>query len=912
MVAHDLADGGKEAQHVGQKLDIALLHGAFLRRRGGAAGHAVRNHGIVRALEVGRAVAVVEGHDLLQHEVGLLDHILVDNGLEAQLVLHVGHGGEQVALAVGAHGGTEAGVDDLRAGLGGRTGRRHEEAVGGVAVEVQDQIGPALLEGGDQLGDEGGRAHAGHVLQAEDDQARGVLLRTARYLAHHVQRGGSDIEVVFDIEALGHGDGKGGFEDHVVTREGDFGQRAHIAHIVEEVEAADDLVIVADHFAGDVHHVAGLGRVAEHVGGAHEELLQRFGGEAVPGLRLGKGIGHVGHHGHMEVCAAAVLHGEEVAGVQIRADEGVFGKAEAVAGIGLRHVAGGGVREVNSLGIAQEFEQFGAAMGVGAGRIAVGTGDVREHRIEFRQARGIHSAVLAEVHVGVVALGGNFGHKAAQAFAFGGEVFVVEELGSVSHEIGVEVGLAEFLVLKDVAVEGQGRLDAGDGVFLQRAVHDAEDAFPAAAEGDEQGAGGIVVGGEVVACAEVGVQTNAGAAGGDVAINAAAVGGEAVLRVFAVDAHLHGPVLRLGVLFVEGQFRTEGDGDLRFHKVDAVAGFGDAVFHLQAGVHFDHVGRAVAGDEEFHRGKGVVVHGLDQLAGVFLKLFAQFGGHAGPGRGGDLHQLLMVALNGAVAFVEGEDVAVLIGDDLNLDVAHVLKVAFHKEAGVAERSFGQRGGLHKGVFEFLHGADNENAAATAAAFGLEHDGKADLLDDGAGAFDVHSAFGTGNNRHAETHGKVAGLHLVAEQVHGLAGGADEIDAGFFALAGEAVVFRGEAPAGMDAHDAAGLGLADDKVEVEVGAGGGAEKHELLSGGGRRGGLVHVGGGHHGHGTETLTNGAADTARRDAAVGYEYGFASELGLYLFHGLSRHRLFSAERGLALPWEQGTSEIAFHSVF
>ena len=271
----------------------------------------------------------------------------------------------------------------------------------------------------------------------------------------------------------------------------------------------------------------------------------------------------------------------------------------------------------------------------------------------------------------------------------------------------------------------------------------------------------------------------------------------------------------------------------------------------------------------------------------------------------------MIALDGAVAFVEGEDIAVFVGDDLDLDVAHVLEVALHEKTRIAEGGFGQSGGLHEGVFQFLHGADDEDAAATAAAFGLEHDGQADVLDDFAGAFDVHSSFRAGNDRHAETHGEVAGLHLVAQQVHGFAGGTDEVDAGFFALAGEAVVFRGEAPAGMDAHDAAGLGLADDKVEVEVGAGGGAEKHELLSGGGRRGGLVHVGGGHHGHGTETLTNGAADTARRDAAVGYEYGLALEFGLYLFHGLCRHRLFSAEGGF-LPREQGTSEIAFHSVF
>ena len=121
----------------------------------------------------------------------------------------------------------------------------------------------------------------------------------------------------------------------------------------------------------------------------------------------------------------------------------------------------------------------------------------------------------------------------------------------------------------------------------------------------------------------------------------------------------------------------------------------------------------------------------------------------------------MIALHGAVAFIEGEDVAVLIGDDLDFDVADVFEVAFDEEAGVAEGSFGHGGSLDEGVFEFLHGADDEDAATAAAAFSLEHDGQTDFLDDLARAVDVDRAVGTGHDGHADPGGEISGLHLVA-------------------------------------------------------------------------------------------------------------------------------------------------------
>lgn len=82
-----------------------------------------------------------------------------------------------------------------------------------------------------------------------------------------------------------------------------------------------------------------------------------------------------------------------------------------------------------------------------------------------------------------------------------------------------------------------------------------------------------------------------------------------------------------GLVFssVRRSFAPKATADLLFDEVDAVTAFGDAVFHLKAGVHFDEVGFTLRGDEELHRGEGVITHLADQHTGVFLQAFAQSG-----------------------------------------------------------------------------------------------------------------------------------------------------------------------------------------------------------------------------------------------------------------------------------------------
>ena len=216
VVAHDLARAGQELEHVGKQVDVALLHRPFLGGRGRAAGHGVLDHVVVDALEVGGGIAVVIGHDLLEHEVGGTDHVLVGLGQghgHAEVLLDVGRGGEHLALAVPAHGRAERGVHDVAAGRGRRAHGRHEQAIGVVAMVVEDEFGVGLADGRDHGRDEPRRTHAGHVLETQDDALRRLGLGHAAGLGHLVEDGLEHAHIVGDVEALGVGKRDGRLEN---------------------------------------------------------------------------------------------------------------------------------------------------------------------------------------------------------------------------------------------------------------------------------------------------------------------------------------------------------------------------------------------------------------------------------------------------------------------------------------------------------------------------------------------------------------------------------------------------------------------------------------------------------------------------------------------------------------------------
>ena len=109
---------------------------------------------------------------------------------------------------------------------------------------------------------------------------------------------------------------------------------------------------------------------------------------------------------------------------------------------------------------------------------------------------------------------------------------------------------------------------------------------------------------------------------------------------------------------------------------------GHRVLDLHARVHLQEVELAVLVHEELERAERRVAGLADRLADHLAHLLAQLGGHRGARR--LLDHLLVAALERALALAERPHAAVLVGEDLELDVPRPLDELLQVDVGVLE------------------------------------------------------------------------------------------------------------------------------------------------------------------------------------------------------------------------------------
>jgi hypothetical protein len=223
----------------------------------------------------------------------------------------------------------------------------------------------------------------------------------------------------------------------------------------------------------------------------------------------------------------------------------------------------------------------------------------------------------------------------------------------------------------------------------------------------------------------------------------------------------------------------------------------------------------VRADEEL-AGAGADVAGLaqDRLGGP-QELGVLLVGEEG--RRGLLDELLVAPLQGAVAGGDDDDVAVLVGQALRLDVPGVVEEALDEALAAAEGGDGLADRRLVELGDLLEVAGDLQPSAAAAVGRLDGDGQPVLLregDDLVGALDRVGR--AGHERGVGLEGDVARLDLVAEAVDGLGAGADPHQPGVDDLLGEAGVLGEEAVAGVHGVGAGLLGDLDELVLHEVG------------------------------------------------------------------------------------------------
>ncbi|PNY27761.1 Uncharacterized protein TCAP_02317 [Tolypocladium capitatum] len=251
---------------------------------------------------------------------------------------------------------------------------------------------------------------------------------------------------------------------------------------------------------------------------------------------------------------------------------------------------------------------------------------------------------------------------------------------------------------------------------------------------------------------------------------------------------------------VQGQ--THGDLKLGGGQVNAADHLSRGVLDLETRVELEEVELVVGvrvqvldgagGDvaDELAEADGGVLHGLE---GVGL----------GDGDGGLLDDLLVPPLDGAVAAEEGDVVAVLVGQQLDLEMPGVAGQLHDEDGGAGDLA---GGGLVQGLE--VVGADGlADALAATALGGLDHDGEANLL----GLFQAILPRGDA----------ALGVHVVRDGDDAVIVDLDAVDA---------------RPRPGDAGDGGVLcddGGRDFVAERPHGGAGGANEDDLVGGGGQR-------------------------------------------------------------------------------
>eukprot|EP00672_Neobodo_designis_P009204 CAMPEP_0174878804 /NCGR_PEP_ID=MMETSP1114-20130205/82940_1 /TAXON_ID=312471 /ORGANISM="Neobodo designis, Strain CCAP 1951/1" /LENGTH=759 /DNA_ID=CAMNT_0016114193 /DNA_START=142 /DNA_END=2421 /DNA_ORIENTATION=+ len=392
-------------------------------------------------------------------------------------------------------------------------------------------------------------------------------------------------------------------------------------------------------------------------------------------------------------------------------------------------------------------------------------------------------------------------------------------------ELGGDAAGEEGAVLEAALAEVDVGVDARDVVVVERDAEAAERGGAVGAPDDELRDHRVVVDEHLVAAAEAGVEAHLDVA--DAALlrlahvgERAAAGEEAVARGLGEDAGLDAVPVDLQVLLREAERLAVGDLDLEAHEVERLALdeadlLGDGVLHLQARVHLHEVEVvAVRVEDELDRAGADVADGLGGADSDLAELLAHLG--VEPGRGRLLEHLLVAALHGAVALEEVDAVAVLVAEDLHLDVARALDEALEQHALVLEEvdRLALRALQHR--HEVLLVADDLHALATAAAHRLDEQREADALrlgDELLGRLVLTVV--SGHDGDAGVGHDVLRLRLGA---HGADRGrrrADPLDAGRGDGVGEVGVLGEEAVAGVDALGAGALRDVEDVVTEQV-------------------------------------------------------------------------------------------------
>ncbi len=297
---------------------------------------------------------------------------------------------------------------------------------------------------------------------------------------------------------------------------------------------------------------------------------------------------------------------------------------------------------------------------------------------------------------------------------------------------------------------------------------------------------------------------------------------------------------------------------------------------LQARVHLEKVEIARPIDDELDGSGAGVADGASKFAGLLAHRPAGVGVEERRRR--LLDDLLIPALDRAFTLTQVDAVAVLVGENLDLDVPRLRDELLDEDAVVPEARLGFAAGRTKALARLMLRPGNAHALAATTGAGLDHDRKADL------AGNLRRFVFVGDQAHVTRHGRDAGLRrqllrgdLVAHGLDRRRRRADEDQALGLQRLGEGPVLGEKTVAGVDGLRSRLPDRVEDVVDDDVGLvrRRGADANGLVRHPYMRGVLVCVG--VHGDGAKAHPPRRADHAARDLAPVCNQDFLEHPGL-----------------------------------
>ena len=254
---------------------------------------------------------------------------------------------------------------------------------------------------------------------------------------------------------------------------------------------------------------------------------------------------------------------------------------------------------------------------------------------------------------------------------------------------------------------------------------------------------------------------------------------------------------------------------LLLHQVDARDEFRYRVFHLQAGIHFQEIEMVVGIQQKLYgSGPDIIATPGHTHCGCSHAL-AQIGGK--DGTGGFFDHFLVSPLYTTVPLEQVHDVAMRIGQHLNLNVPGFADVFFNKNRAVPEGTDGFAHGAVHLLGKFFGAFYDAHAFTAATGSRFDEDRKADLLRGALGFLHVRNGvIDTGHHGYVVVFDGFLGRQLIAHHFDGVRPWSDEDDPGFGHFLGEDRVFAQEPVPRMDRIGSGITAGLNDLVHHQVG------------------------------------------------------------------------------------------------